>query len=60
MRITHDEHLTEVIRQKGGFSGADGRSSTLPCHEVRVLSTLLLEERGSGGSAPRDWHMVKD
>ena len=47
-------HLTEVISQKGGFSGEEARGRTLPCHEVRVKKTLLLEERGSRGSAPRD------
>ena len=45
-------HLMEAISQKGGFSGEEGRSNALPCHEVRVITTLLREERGSGGSAP--------
>ena len=39
---------------KGGFSGEEGRSSILPSHELRVITTLLQKKHGIGDSAPRD------
>ena len=45
---------------KGGFSGEEGRSSIRPCHELRVIMTLLQKKHGIGGSAPQRHHMVKD
>ena len=38
----------------------EGRSSTLPCHELGVITTLLQKNPGIGGSAPQRQYMVED
>ena len=36
------------------------KSSTLPCLELGVITTLLQRNHGSGGSAPQRQNMAKD
>ena len=52
--------VAEDHRKKGGFSGRAGRISTLPCHEVGVVTTLFIEEHRIGGPAPGDSRILKD
>ena len=45
--------IVEEISGKGGFGGEVVESSTLPCHEFGVITTLSRGKHGSGGLVPQ-------